>query len=147
MQGLLRRKEDGLLMKQVKLIYQERDGLFPEVKGIAPVVHEVRATIPVVELLRSEGATVVPLAMPEYGYMVTLGKKMPKGIVAIEIPNSIGLRLENEPEYPMEHPNYWAQLMWTPCPKCSAPIVWYEAGYVPGYRVCTGRKHHHSLAK
>jgi len=134
---------------KVNLVYQNRDGLFPEVKGIAPVEHDVRASIPVVELLRSAGATVVPLALPKIGYKITLGETMPKGIVAVEVPDmpNIGLRLEVEPEYPMESFNYWAQLMWTPCPKCSAPIVWYEAGYVPGYRVCTGPQHHHSLGK
>lgn len=34
---------------------------------------------------------------------------------------------------------------WVPCPTCGAALVWYEAGYVPGYRVCV-RGHHAQLS-
>ncbi len=34
--------------------------------------------------------------------------------------------------------HYWPAVADVPCPVdgCSQAIVWYEAGYVPGYRVC-----------
>ena len=38
-----------------------------------------------------------------------------------------------------EHPgDYWDAVTDVPCPVegCSHTVVWYEAGYVPGYRVC-----------
>jgi hypothetical protein len=136
-------------MSQVKLVGQKRSGLFPEHKGVGPLVHEGRATIPVVEALRAAGANIEPLPAPKTGYKITLGLKMPKGIVAVHLNESpwIGLRLENEPEYPQESPDYWQQVDFTPCPVCGAPVVWYEAGYVPGYRVCAKPPHHHSIAK
>lgn len=138
-------------MKTVKLLSQKRSGLFAEHSaGIAPVVYEARATIPVVEALQASGASVVPLQLPRIGYTITLGDKMPVGIVAVHLNGSspqIALRLDDEPEYPMEHPEYWSTVDFTPCPVCAAPVIWYEAGYVPGYRVCTRKPHHHSLAK
>lgn len=30
----------------------------------------------------------------------------------------------------------WKDVTDIPCPECDQTIVWYEAGYVPGYRVC-----------
>jgi hypothetical protein len=57
------------------------------------------------------------------------------------------LRLPCEPPWPGEEAGLenWLTAEWLPCPKCRAPVVWYEANFVPGYRICTGRKHHHSL--
>ena len=133
----------------VKLVNQKRSGLFVEHDGIAPITYEARATVPVVEALQAAGATVEPLSAPAIGYVITLGNTMPAGIVAVHLNQSpwLGLRLAVEPEYPMEHQDYWLQVDFTPCPVCSAPVVWYEAGYVPGYRVCAKPPHHHSLAK
>lgn len=135
-------------MRTVKLIDQKRTGLFAghEEKGIGPLVYEARATIPVVETLQAAGATVEPLAV---GYRITLGDTMPAGIVAVHLNGEItlGLRMSNEPEYPQEFADYWAQVAWTPCPVCGSPVVWYESGYVPGYRVCAKPPHHHSMAK
>jgi hypothetical protein len=133
----------------MKLVNQKRSGLFAEHDGIAPITYEARATIPVVEALQAAGATVEPLPAPAIGYVITLGGTMPAGIVAVHLNQSpyLGLRLAVEPEYPMEHPDYWRQVDFTPCPVCGAPVVWYEAGYVPGYRVCAKPPHHHSLAK
>ena len=138
-------------MRKVKLVSQERKGLFKEYAGavIAPPVYEARATIPVVEALRAAGATVEPLAAPDIGYRITLGQLMHAGIVACHLNASpwMGLRMCDEPEYPGEYSDYWRQVDFTRCPVCGAPVVWYEAGHVPGYRVCTGPQHHHSLAK
>lgn len=35
-------------------------------------------------------------------------------------------------------PGYWPAVTDVPCPVegCDQTVVWYEAGYVPGYRVC-----------
>jgi len=133
----------------MKLVDQQRSGLFPEHSGVAPVVETARATIPVVEALQAAGAKVEPLPSPIMGYTITLGDVVPEGIVAAHHndPPHVVLRMANEPEYPGEHPDYWLQVQWTPCPVCGAPVVWYEAGYVPGYRVCVKPPHHHSIAE
>lgn len=34
--------------------------------------------------------------------------------------------------------NYWANVTNVKCPYCDGKIRWYEAGYVPGYRICDG---------
>ena len=58
--------------------------------------------------------------------------------------NALCIRRDDEPEWPGgEVPAPWQQLDMTPCPTCGAGLVWYEVGYVPGYRVCAGPKHHH----
>ena len=141
----------------VKLVNQKRRGLFAEHKGVASLVYKARATIPAIEALQKAGATVEPLSDRcqlsadsfQHGYRIILGDMMPEGIVAIHLnqPPYMGLRLAIEPPYPGEFPDYWRQVDFTPCPVCAAPVVWYEAGYVPGYRVCTNPPHHHSLAK
>lgn len=38
------------------------------------------------------------------------------------------------------HGTYWPQTI--PCPHCHDWIVWAEAGYVPGYRICVGCNRH-----
>lgn len=127
----------------------DRTGLFPEYDGIAPIVHEgMRITIPVRELLEKSGATILHSHTPDGPrYDVALGRKIPPGIVAVTIcfSGQKGLRLEIEPEYPGEYYDKWLQADWTPCCKCGAPLIWYEAGYVPGYRVCANPPHHHQM--
>lgn len=57
-----------------------------------------------------------------------------------------GLRFGCEPEFPCEWPNFhdkWQQGYFAPCYKCGASVVWHEAGYVPGYRICLNG--HHSM--
>jgi hypothetical protein len=138
------------MLRKVKLIDKKNQGLFPEHKGIGKIKYEARATIPVVEALQQAGAIVEPLRSPDGGYSITLGDTMPEDIIAVHLNHSdprIGLRLGSEDPYPQEHPDYWATVNFTPCPVCKAPVVWYEAGYVSGYRVCTQAPHHHSLAQ
>jgi hypothetical protein len=134
----------------VKLVSQNRRGLFPEHRGVAAPAYAVRATVPVVEALRAAGAGVDPLPLPNIGYTVRLTGTVPAGLVAVHLngpPPALALRLADEPEYPMEFPDYWGTVAFTPCPMCGAAVVWYEAGYVPGYRVCVRPPHHHALAK
>jgi len=132
----------------MKLMDQKRTALLSEHTGIAPIVKTARATIPVVEALRAAGATVEPVPEPAMGYRITLGETMPAGIAARHHndPPHLVLRMEDEPEYPGEHDDYWLQVDWTPCPVCGAPVVWYEAAFVPGYRVCSRPPYHHSQA-
>jgi hypothetical protein len=132
----------------MKLVSQKKLGLLPEHRkhGIEPIVRTVRATLPVIEALRGAGSKIEP---HDGTYTITLGHEMPHGIVAVQVMGSadIFLRLSIEPEYPGEiEAAWWHKVDWLPCPVCGAPVVWYEAGFVPGYRVCTGPKHHHSLA-
>jgi hypothetical protein len=135
-----------------RLIDQKRKGLLPEHKGVQAPVYTARATIPVIEALTAGGARVEPLPSPEYGYRIALTSDttIPAGIVAVHLNgpgHNLGLRLENEGQYPHEFPDYWSTVDFTGCPKCGAPVVWYEANYVPGYRVCSRPPHHHSMAK
>ena len=132
----------------MKLISQKRAGLLAEHGGIAPVTYDARATIPAAEALEAAGATLEPMS-GGIGYRITLGHKMPTNLVACRLNGSpsLGLRCANEPEFPGEIHDYWATVDFTPCPVCGSPVVWYEAGYATGYRVCTGPQHHHSLAK
>jgi len=133
----------------MKLVSQDRAGLLPHQRahGIAAPTYQVRATPAVIEALGQAGATVTP----DEGdvYTVALGQTMPEGIVSSHVdgPHCDALRLAWEPKYPREFVDIWKQANWTPCPECGSPVVWYEAGYVPGYRVCTGKLSHHSLVR
>lgn len=142
-----------------------RTGLFSEHHGlqVRPAAHEkTRLTIPAREALLDSGAVVVgepmDMSIDVPTYTVTLGERVPAGLVVVAtfLDNLKGsgyfdvlsLRMDNEPPYPNEQGcDIWRQLDFTPCPKCGAPLVWYEAGYVPGYRVCAKKPHHHWLAK
>ena len=105
----------------VTLTYQGLNGLFHEHKGIAPIVREAGATIPVVSEFDKAGVTAVRVE-DESWYIITLGKIMPKGIVAVHINKKphLALRMEDEPPWPGEYPDYWQQVDWTPCPKPGA---------------------------
>lgn len=138
------------MIRKVKLTDQKNQGLLPGHIRVGQVTYEARATIPVIETLKKAGATLEPLLSTDGGYSITFKDIMPSGIVAVHLNKSeprIGLRLETEDPYPQEHPDYWATVEFTPCPVCQAPVVWYEAGYVSGYRVCTKAPYHHSLAQ
>ncbi len=63
----------------------------------------------------------------------------PAGLVVVAISGSseLGVRLEDEPEYPGECPAAWWSLgAWVGCPACGFALLWCEAGFVPGWRVC-----------
>jgi hypothetical protein len=147
----------------VKLIDQERAGVFPEHEGLrfvgGPYDH-VRLTIPAREAMERAGAKVTPEPCQDIvpTFTVSMYDRVPPGLVAavtmVAVPGSGGgllrqfasLRLEHEPPWPGElAADLWTLAAWTPCPKCGAPLVWYEAGYVPGYCVCAGEAHHHWL--
>lgn len=129
-----------------------------------PVREHLRMTIPVREALARAGNQITPSPPvgpdddPYHAYRVVLCGDMPDGIVECIIEcgrypatsQHRGLRMSDEPEYPGEMRgavSWWERGEWVPCPRqgCSRPLVWYEAGYVPGYRVCT-RGHHAQLS-
>ncbi len=149
----------------IELLDQHRSGVLPEHKGMRLVGAQLdccRLTIPAREALEANGAQVTPAQaplVPDGGqwvpasgrhWSVTLAERCPSGLVAVQQvggSSAICIRLDNEPEYPNETPVIWPQIDLTPCPKCGGALIWYEAGYVPGYRVCAGRKHHHWIAR
>ena len=132
----------------MKLSNQNRTGLLAEHTNVEQGPHErIRLTIPACEALMAAGATIIPTG--DGLHTVTLGGTVPTGLVAVSIigTDHRGLRLDIEPEYPGEFADYWLQVDMTPCADCGAPLVWYEAGYGPGYRVCAKSPHHHFVAK
>lgn len=111
-----------------------------------------RMTIPAREALEAAGNVISRTDAPPSlapSYAVTVAGRMPRGIVECVIDGPAqhrGLRLDSEPEYPREMSGAVAwhdRGQWVPCPapRCGRALVWYEAGYVPGYRVCTAGHH------
>ncbi len=44
----------------------------------------------------------------------------------------------------IDNDDYWTNVTGIPCPvaECDGTILWYEAAYVPGYRICTHCQRH-----
>lgn len=126
----------------------QRTGLFPEHEGklSAPAIHSrVRLTISAREALLEHGA-IVRWIESDRTYTVQLRDTVPPDLIVTRLANSdeLGIRRNIEPEYPDEIGHaFWDQVDFAPCPICRAPLIWYEAGYVPGYRVCAKPPHHH----
>lgn len=131
--------------KKMKLKDQNRQGInqyMTLLGGGIPV--NARMTIPAREALRK-----VSVVKNNHFYF----SRPPQDMISVLVRAMDGygyeqaFRLTIEPPYPNEMPddNMWTEAMLTPCPKCGAALVWWEAGYVPGYRVCAGPKHHHYI--
>ena len=130
-----------------------------------------RATIPAIEALIRAGnrvtmdgaevglgavmqaaqlAATVAADGQDMGYVVYLTRP-PKDMVRVDIrtphaqggwTNMPGLRMSDEPPFPAEAKASWYdRLDAAPCPKCGRALLWAEAGYVPGWRVCAGGGH------
>ncbi len=147
-----------------KIVNMHRTGLLPEHDGIAPITYEsVRLSDGARAALEKAGARIEPAKKPEgrkipvWDITLTGEVTMPDLVVVMtNIPaddprspyswhSTVSLRLPSEPEFPGEHPaSVWDWAEWQPCPECGAPLVWYEAAYVGGYRVCARPPHHHS---
>lgn len=119
----------------------------------AVLIEGVRMTIPVREALERAGNAIrqgreahvwdVELSRPVSLVVVQTLEPIP-GVMYGGSPR-VALRLEEEPEYPQEHAAaWWDRGAWVACPSCGAALVWYEAGYVPGYRICLGEHRHHA---
>ncbi len=136
---------------KIKMKYQGRDGLFLEHEGAKFEPHtfaHVRVTVPAREELERVGCILTQTHIDPPLFDVRMSDIAPIGMIATRILNTdhLGLRLEIEPKFPGEIGHaYYEQMAFTPCPICGATLVWYEAGYVPGYRVCVKAPHHHSM--
>lgn len=153
---------DEITVGRIVLRDQHSAGVFPEHANLRfeAGAEGVRLTIPAREALEAAGAVVTPAGQASNGaplYDIRLGPEVviPTGLVlthtqirhphgGYELPLSV--RLSVEPPYPGEVDevvSIWNHADLTPCPTCGRGLVWYEAGYVPGYRVCAGWQHHH----
>ena len=118
------------------------DALAEEFHAI--IVRQIRMTRLAKEALQEAGATVALISSDPEVYCVTI-QIIPPGIV----PNAdelgrVALRMEHEPDWPFpDFVSWWDRIAWQPCPECGHALAWYEAGYVPGYRICCGPDHHH----
>lgn len=128
-----------------------RTGLFAEHDGVAMPEIECRLTVPAHEAIErhhpdnrvhGEGMLArVTLAAPPPGLVVTFAPLNPHNERGAWVP---AVRTHEEPPWPLESEAAWQDVgEWVPCPACGASLVWYEAGYVPGYRVCSRAPHHH----
>jgi hypothetical protein len=118
----------------------------------APSYEVSRLTIPCHEALERASNRVEDAG---HTYRITLAGRIPLGVIEAVLGAGTeqhrGLRLDIEPPYPGEWPEdavaWYERGQWVPCPAphCGRALVWYEAGYVPGYRVCT-RGHHAQLS-
>lgn len=143
-------------LPQVK--YLGKAGVLPEHAHLsfeqAPM-YGTRLTVPAKETLLAAGAKVRLQNFDRYEiYMVQLLEKCPESLVAVNVQailgypysGSIGIRRVDELEYPHEYGiDFWRCVNLTPCPECGSSLIWYEAGYVSGYRVCSSKEHHHVL--
>lgn len=120
-----------------------------KLRAAAPTYTDLRMTIPARELLSQLENAVVP---DGDRWSVTLTGQLPaNGVLILALVGNganqhRALRLVDEPPFPQEWANgagiawhEWGD--WVRCPRCGRALVWYEAGYVPGYRICT-RGHH-----
>ena len=126
---------------------------------------QYRATIPTIEaILREPGnrverpagvkvrpGSVFGAAQEPSGLWAIWLARPPAGIIVVRILGSsdVAIRMADEPEYPGEVPAAWHERgEWTPCPAqgCGRALLWAEAGYVPGYRVCAGGGHYSLLS-
>jgi len=128
-----------------------------KIRGAAPTYTDLRMTIPARELLEQLGNEIrihTTDSGPRYSVTLT-GQLAAKGVLVLVLigqgnEQHRGLRLIDEPAYPGEWANgvgiAWHERGdWVRCPRCGHALVWYEAGYVPGYRLCT-RGHHAQLS-
>ena len=119
-----------------------------------PVLAAARLTVPAREALEAAGCIVGSPRPDEHFGPARLGgpplhrvvlQRPPVGLTLVLIGEGReqhhGLRLDSEPEYPGEWRQRGAVAWWqrcdlVPCPRCGSGLVWYEAGYVPGRRLC-----------
>lgn len=138
---------------KITLIDQNRTGVFAEHKGLkfegGGIRTDIRMTIPAREALERvstvhDGAYYYQ--RPPIGLVTVLAPVIEEGAPTDSL--MVALRCAGEPPYPgeIDQQDLWMEVDLTPCPKCGAALIWYEAGYVPGYRVCAGKAHHHYIA-
>ncbi len=119
---------------------------------LSPPCYEIRLTIPAREALERAGNSIdrPPSAT---GTPIVELRRPPRGrdrlvIVALIGSTDTAARMEDEPRWPGEcDATTCVRGEWVPCPhpRCGRALVWYEAGYVAGYRICL-RGHHAQLS-
>jgi len=112
--------------------------------NVVPVVVQgLRLTIPAREALERAGNSVVQTHTPDGSRYSVEIIRPPVGLVLVRVggkSDDFALRMANEPPWPGEWPSkaiaWWDRGDWVPCPGCGYGLVWNEAGYVPGWRIC-----------
>jgi hypothetical protein len=111
------------------------------------LIERVRLTIPAREALERAGNRVTAT-----GDCYSIWLSMPpRGLVIVTAPDLDGpnprvhvtaVRRRDEPPYPGERvADMWTRHEFSACPQCGAAIVWAEAGFVPGWRMCVQGGH------
>lgn len=95
----------------------------------APVYEPYRLTIPAREALERAGNRVELL-----------------GNISVAPPYTPGDALPPSARPALTLVAWYERGQWVPCPQCGGALVWYEACYVPGYRICVERQHHAQLS-
>jgi hypothetical protein len=117
-----------------------------------PVIERLRLTIPAREAIERASAENRILLAGEIGgmaaplYSVELVRPPVPALVLAHVGRGVGeqsnaLRCADEPAWPGEWPegeavSCWDRGDWVPCPTCGYSLLWCEAGFVPGWRVC-----------
>ena len=134
--------------------FQDRTGLRPDEMPLEPQAFTGVCLTPAAqEALSAAGARLLPESDPRgpiSTHTVLLGVSVPEGLVATRFAQSDGLGIRMKDDAPFDDEighAYWEQAHFLPCPECGAPLVWYEAGFVPGYRVCARFPYHHVLIR
>lgn len=110
------------------------------------ILRNIRLTTPALESLLRDKNPITVDETPD-GPRYTLSIISPPGGLVISFISGgaeVAIRTEDEPPYPRECPAAWYIIGdFVPCPRrgCGRGLVWYEAGYVPGYRICLAGHH------
>lgn len=124
--------------------YVGKSGVLPEHRGLR-FTARLPADTPLRPGARAELARVAIAQPPDADWEF---RRAPAGAwVSVLTERGVGLRLADELPFEDEFEDTpgdaWLAATVAACPRCGAAIVWYEAGYAPGYRVCCGRARHH----
>ena len=120
---------------------------------IAPT-YEIRLTIPAREAIEGAWAAAVRRGRAPADVKNTIDRppsasgipvvtlQTPPTVLVIVIAEvlgelSLGARTDADGPWPREFEAAWHDVgKWVPCPTCGAALLWCEAGYVPGWRIC-----------
>lgn len=107
---------------------------------LLPPSYEVRLTIPAREALERAG-NAIDRPPSVAGLPVVTVRSPPPGLIVVIADvlgeQSTAVRTAEEPAWPREFEAGWAlRGQWVPCPTCGAALLWCEAGFVPGWRIC-----------
>lgn len=105
---------------------------------LAAPAYEIRLTIPAREALERRGNSIDrPPSSP--GTPIVILRHPPRHMCVVQTAEGLAGRMPEEPPWPGERDaDVWDRRAWVPCPQrgCGAALLWCEAGYVPGWRIC-----------